>query len=296
MPSPSTSSRQPTSPAASRRRVPKRRPPPLTFKPSAPTEYEQKVQREEERQRRADLRREKARIRMAMKRAALRLRPTPEQEAAAERERAYQATYREKQVPFFVSIAPTQTQANRHRENLRLWEAQRRVDVYINTYGAEAYRAYTKARRDRRRQAKAKLRAKAGYFDDTAAGTNTDKGTPSGTNTAKVTKDKKATQQAPQNVTPVSKDDSLTVVVKHAHEASLDACIHAVAQFFDLRVVPDLAALRRLHSTGAPNDVAEGTVHSSVHVGLEVQLVKVIRVDVDLPLLARAIGRKHATE
>ncbi|KAJ7784197.1 hypothetical protein B0H16DRAFT_1446455 [Mycena metata] len=154
-PSPSCS-RQPTSPAPSRRRGcqhTKRRPPPLTSKPSGPTDHQLQVQRDKDREQREAQRREKARIRMAMKRAALRSRPKPEQEAAAQRERTYQATYREKQVSL-------------HRDDLRLWEAQRRVDVYIHQFGEEAYGAYVKARRARQSQARAKQRAKTGHFDN----------------------------------------------------------------------------------------------------------------------------------
>ncbi|KAJ7097101.1 hypothetical protein B0H15DRAFT_945773 [Mycena belliarum] len=86
-----------------------------------------------------------------------------QQQLAAERDRQHQATYREK-----------------NREDLRIWEADRRAayaphsaltnncltapSVYEATYGPEAYTLYLKARRDRRRRARDKRRAKEGYF------------------------------------------------------------------------------------------------------------------------------------
>ncbi|KAJ7704197.1 hypothetical protein B0H16DRAFT_1482686 [Mycena metata] len=82
------------------------------------------------------------------KRAALRCRPLPEQEAAAERERAYQAKYRAK-----------------NRNGVRLWEAQRRVDVYIAQFTEEGYSPYENAKRVRRRPARANQRAKTDHFD-----------------------------------------------------------------------------------------------------------------------------------
>ncbi|KAJ7093760.1 hypothetical protein C8R44DRAFT_890664 [Mycena epipterygia] len=111
------------------------RPPPLVSKHSTgPTEFELRAQR-------AAVRREKARVRMARKRAELKSRPIEEQMAAAERERGYQATYQE-----------------RNREDLKIWERQRRIAVYQAKYGQEAYIAYAKAKRDRKRRAQDKLR------------------------------------------------------------------------------------------------------------------------------------------
>ncbi|KAJ7492943.1 hypothetical protein B0H11DRAFT_2228266 [Mycena galericulata] len=107
-------------------------------KPKVLTAYELKVQREA-------VRREKACLRMAKKRAELKLRPTEEQEVYRERARAYQATYREK-----------------HRYSLRVWEAQRRVAVYKERFGIEAYKVYAKAKRERKRRARAKREAKLG--------------------------------------------------------------------------------------------------------------------------------------
>ncbi|KAJ7469740.1 hypothetical protein B0H11DRAFT_2238185 [Mycena galericulata] len=111
-------------------------PPPLKSKhESGPTQYEIETQRQA-------VRREKARVRMAKLRAELKLRPLEEQRAAAERARAYQAAYRE-----------------RHRNDLRVWEAQRRIAVYKAKFGIEAYAAYAKAKKERKRRAKEKRRA-----------------------------------------------------------------------------------------------------------------------------------------
>ncbi|KAJ7080882.1 hypothetical protein C8R43DRAFT_1143053 [Mycena crocata] len=122
-------------------------PPPLKSKHQAgPTDYELKQQR-------LDNRREKARLRMARKRAELKQRPLEEQQEAAERARLHQAAYRE-------------SSANRHRNDLRLWEAQRRVEMYKKRFGPEAYHAYAKLKRDRKRRAREKKRAKEGYYDE----------------------------------------------------------------------------------------------------------------------------------
>ncbi|KAJ7044909.1 hypothetical protein C8F04DRAFT_1174651 [Mycena alexandri] len=88
---------------------------------------------------RAAVRREKARLRMAKKRAQLKSRPVEEQMAAAERARLHQATYREK-----------------NREELRDWEATRRVQ-----FGVEAYKAYEKQQSQRKRNAQERRIAKA---------------------------------------------------------------------------------------------------------------------------------------
>ncbi|KAJ7477125.1 hypothetical protein B0H11DRAFT_2234602 [Mycena galericulata] len=120
-------------------------PPPLTSRHrTGLTDYEIQMKRKEER-------REKARLRMARIRAELKTRPLHEQELAAARARAYQATYRAK-----------------HRENLRLWEAERRIAVYKAKFGHEAYLAYVKARRDRKRRAYYKRMAKAGLSEEDA--------------------------------------------------------------------------------------------------------------------------------
>ncbi|KAJ7087730.1 hypothetical protein C8R43DRAFT_965017 [Mycena crocata] len=104
-----------------------------------PTEYELKTQREAER-------REKARLRMA-RRAELKARPLAEQEQAAARARAYQATYREK-----------------NRYDLKIWEAQRRIAYSLpKRYGPAMTVLYAKARRSRIRQARAKAKAKEAY-------------------------------------------------------------------------------------------------------------------------------------
>ncbi|KAJ7439922.1 hypothetical protein B0H11DRAFT_2253464 [Mycena galericulata] len=111
-------------------------PPPLKSKhQSGPTQYELETQRQA-------IRREKARVRMAKLRAELKLRPIEEQLAAAQRARAHQAAYRE-----------------RHQNDLRVWEAQRRIAVYKAKFGVEAYAAYAKAKKERKRRAKEKRRA-----------------------------------------------------------------------------------------------------------------------------------------
>ncbi|KAJ7780806.1 hypothetical protein DFH07DRAFT_765295 [Mycena maculata] len=97
---------------------------------------------------RANHRREQARQRMARTRAALKLRPKEEQDLAAERARGYQAKSRAK-----------------HREDLRLWEAQRRIAVYKRRYGSEAYVQYAQAKHECKRRAMEKWRARVGYDD-----------------------------------------------------------------------------------------------------------------------------------
>ncbi|KAJ7435119.1 hypothetical protein B0H11DRAFT_2257618 [Mycena galericulata] len=92
------------------------------------TEHEIKLQRQA-------VRREKARLRMAKICAELKTRPLAEQKLAAEHARAYQAKY-----------------CAKNREELRLWEAQRRMEIYKAKFGTEAYAAYLKARRERRRR------------------------------------------------------------------------------------------------------------------------------------------------
>ncbi|KAJ7468414.1 hypothetical protein B0H11DRAFT_1920998 [Mycena galericulata] len=115
-------------------------PPPMKSKYVAgPTNHELYMARQA-------IRREKARVRMAKKRADLKLRPLEEQALAAARARVHQATYRAK-----------------NRANLRYWEAQRRIAIYKERYGVEAYKSYAAAKRERRRRAREKRRAKAGY-------------------------------------------------------------------------------------------------------------------------------------
>ncbi|KAJ7343881.1 hypothetical protein DFH08DRAFT_810418 [Mycena albidolilacea] len=104
-----------------------------------PTDYENLVQRHLERN-------EKARLRMARKRAELKSRSLEEQAAAAERERRYQATYRE-----------------RNRNDLRIWEAHRRLAIYKAKHGPELYESYLKAQHNRRRRTRAKRKAKEPY-------------------------------------------------------------------------------------------------------------------------------------
>ncbi|KAJ6544605.1 hypothetical protein DFH09DRAFT_1321808 [Mycena vulgaris] len=126
------------------------RPPPLKSKyPIPPTPYQSETERR------------KARNEKARKRAELKARPAEEQKAAAERSRAYQATYREK-----------------NRRDLRIWEAQRRLLIYKEKYGPEAYQVYAKARYDRKKRAMARARAKEAYHsgDDTGNDDSADGG------------------------------------------------------------------------------------------------------------------------
>ncbi|KAJ7742486.1 hypothetical protein DFH07DRAFT_777721 [Mycena maculata] len=81
-------------------------------------------------------------------RAALKSRPKEDQDRAAERARAYQAKYRAK-----------------HREDLRMWEAQRRVKVYIHRYGYKAYSEYAQAKVERKCRALEKRLAREGCDD-----------------------------------------------------------------------------------------------------------------------------------
>ncbi|KAJ7901030.1 hypothetical protein B0H14DRAFT_3422939 [Mycena olivaceomarginata] len=104
-------------------------PPPMTvIHATGSTSHELKAQRRAERN-------EKARLRMARKRAELKSRPLEEQQIAAERTKAYQATYHKK-----------------HRNDLRLGEERRRIALYKARYGPDTYRLYLKARRQRTRQ------------------------------------------------------------------------------------------------------------------------------------------------
>ncbi|KAJ6549700.1 hypothetical protein B0H19DRAFT_1236984 [Mycena capillaripes] len=76
-------------------------------------------------------RNERARLRMARKRAELKLRPVEEQERAAERSRVYRARYR---------------QRFRHHEAVLRGESERRRKIYIQRYGEEAYKEYAERR------------------------------------------------------------------------------------------------------------------------------------------------------
>ncbi|KAJ7337480.1 hypothetical protein DFH08DRAFT_812816 [Mycena albidolilacea] len=139
-------------------------PPPMKSQyTTTPTDYELKALRHAERN-------EKARLRMARcvasfspefvftkasKRAEVKNLPLEEQQKVAERNKLYQARYRE-----------------RHRQDLRIWEALRRREVYKAKFGPEAYAAWRKAKRDRKRRARAKLRGKEAYHsgDEAVAG------------------------------------------------------------------------------------------------------------------------------
>ncbi|KAJ7173035.1 hypothetical protein C8R43DRAFT_944077 [Mycena crocata] len=117
-------------------------PPPMKSKyASGPSDYELKAQRKLESN-------EKARLRMARKRAELKSRPIEEQLQAAERARVHQATYREK-----------------HRNDLRVWEAQRRIALYKARFGPAAYAAYVRKNRERKRLRRAKQAAKEAYHE-----------------------------------------------------------------------------------------------------------------------------------
>ncbi|KAJ7202273.1 hypothetical protein GGX14DRAFT_654054 [Mycena pura] len=83
-------------------------------------------------------RNEQARLRMAQKRAELKSRPFEEQALVAQRNRAYQATYREKK-----------------RQELAQREADRRCRLYLERFGPDAYESYLRQRRER----KGKMRA-----------------------------------------------------------------------------------------------------------------------------------------
>ncbi|KAJ7450433.1 hypothetical protein FB451DRAFT_1186831 [Mycena latifolia] len=115
--------------------------PPLRSKytQDGPTDYELRAQRHLARN-------EKARLRMASKRAELKTRPLEEQARVAECNKGYQATYRE-----------------RHRRDLRIWEAQRRAGMYMARYGPEAYKEYDHAQRERKLRARRKKRAMEAY-------------------------------------------------------------------------------------------------------------------------------------
>ncbi|KAF7362838.1 MYND-type domain-containing protein [Mycena venus] len=105
---------------------------PLPLSPSlAPADREKllaSIQRHLERN-------ERARLRMARKRAELKLRPVEEQERAAERSRVYRARYRQK-----------------HHQAVLKGESERRRKIYIQRYGEEAYKEYAERRERRQRE------------------------------------------------------------------------------------------------------------------------------------------------
>ncbi|KAK7043454.1 hypothetical protein R3P38DRAFT_3177839 [Favolaschia claudopus] len=94
-------------------------------------------------------RNEKARLRMARRRAALKTREPDVVVAAAERERQYQARYR-----------------SRNRALLRLLDYNRRLNTYESIHGHDALQDYLKGKQERRRNAQAKRRAKEEYVSD----------------------------------------------------------------------------------------------------------------------------------
>ncbi|KAJ7454346.1 hypothetical protein B0H11DRAFT_2245002 [Mycena galericulata] len=98
--------------------------PPMKSRYTEPSELEIKAQRHLERN-------EKARLRMARARAALKSRPIEEQQAAAARARQHQKTYRE-----------------RHKADLAAWEALRRVKVYKEKFGIATYASFLRAKRN----------------------------------------------------------------------------------------------------------------------------------------------------
>ncbi|KAK6969082.1 hypothetical protein R3P38DRAFT_3244086 [Favolaschia claudopus] len=104
---------------------------------SEPTQHQTRQQRRLERN-------EKARLRMARKRAELKSRSAEEQRAAIERRKRHQATYRAK-----------------HRESLREEESARRVAVYKAKHGPDLFNEFMRIKQARR-SARAK-RAKAEF-------------------------------------------------------------------------------------------------------------------------------------
>ncbi|KAK7020078.1 hypothetical protein R3P38DRAFT_3198681 [Favolaschia claudopus] len=122
-------------------------PPPMKskYRLARQTEYQILLQRHLDRN-------EKARVRMARKRAALKAGPVESQRIAAERERGYQSHYRAG-----------------HRELLRDLDLARRMSEhrkYEELYGHEALIAYAEGRKERRRNAIARRRAKEPYHSD----------------------------------------------------------------------------------------------------------------------------------
>ncbi|KAJ7741468.1 hypothetical protein DFH07DRAFT_965023 [Mycena maculata] len=113
----------------------KPKPPPMGSKRVVgPTHYEIQLQRDASRQ-------EKARLRMANGQNS-----NSDLKKSKKRRRHALASTRQ-------PIAP---------EDLRIWEAQRRVAVYKARYGLDAYKEYVAAKRERRQQARDKRRAMVG--------------------------------------------------------------------------------------------------------------------------------------
>ncbi|KAJ7303680.1 hypothetical protein DFH08DRAFT_825775 [Mycena albidolilacea] len=137
-------------------------PPPMKSQYSAgPTDYELKALQHAERNEKARLRMARSNSQQPRKRAELKTRSLEEQQEAAERNKVYQARYREK-----------------HRQDLRIWEALRRREVYKAKFGPEAYAAWRQAKRERRRRARAKLRAKEAYHSGDEAEADADHPAP----------------------------------------------------------------------------------------------------------------------
>ncbi|KAJ7088011.1 hypothetical protein B0H15DRAFT_949825 [Mycena belliarum] len=137
--------------------MPRPAPPPMkSMYTPGPTAHELETKRRAERN-------EKARVRIARKRAELKLKSLEEQHRVADRSRAYQAKYREK-----------------NRQRLRTWEALRRLSVYRLKYGEIAYTAYLEARSQREARAYARSRRGEAYHsadeDASADGYGSDDG------------------------------------------------------------------------------------------------------------------------
>ncbi|KAK7000620.1 hypothetical protein R3P38DRAFT_3369302 [Favolaschia claudopus] len=111
---------------------------------SEPTEHQKRNERRLERRLE---RNEKARLRMARKRAELKSCSPEEQRAAAERSRKHQATYRAK-----------------HRASLREEESARRLIVYKATHGPALFAKFMKNKQDRRAARLKRERAEFGHF------------------------------------------------------------------------------------------------------------------------------------
>ncbi|KAK7045171.1 hypothetical protein R3P38DRAFT_3177400 [Favolaschia claudopus] len=125
----------------------RRYPPPMSaikFDLAAKTEYQILLNRHLARN-------EKARIRMARKRAGLKVgEMDPEiREASVERERQYQAEYRA-----------------RNREALRLATVSRRMIEYRDAFGEEALAAYLQRQQQRRSNARRRRQSKEPYDSD----------------------------------------------------------------------------------------------------------------------------------
>ncbi|KAK7022482.1 hypothetical protein R3P38DRAFT_3195875 [Favolaschia claudopus] len=116
-------------------------PPPMSdnWSLAEKTEYKILLQRHLDRN-------EKARVRMARKRAELKIASSVERKTAVERERQYQADFRFK-----------------HRDMLRDVTTARRRIKYRETFGEVAFAAYLKRQQERRKRARAKRLSKEPY-------------------------------------------------------------------------------------------------------------------------------------